>query len=46
MQIALALEALDDFHNLFPENDYQSIDEMIKMKKTKDRKRARDGQAG
>lgn len=46
LQIALALEALDDFHNLFPENDYQSIDEMIKMKKTKDRKRARDGQAG
>lgn len=46
LQIALALEALEGFNNLFPENDYRSIDEMIKRKKIKDRKRARNGLAG
>ncbi len=43
LQLALALDALDAFHNLFPENDYQSIDEIINKKKSKERKRGRNG---
>jgi len=42
LQLALALDALDDFHKLFPENDFQSIDEIIKKKKIKERKRGRN----
>jgi len=43
LQLALALNALDAFHDLLPENDYQSIDEIINKKKIKNRKRARNG---
>jgi transcriptional regulator with XRE-family HTH domain len=43
LQLALALNAIDAFHHLFPENDYQSIDEIIHKKKQKQRKRARNG---
>ncbi len=43
LQLALALDALDAFHNLFPENDFQSIDEIINKKKSKERKRGRNG---
>jgi len=42
LQLALALDALDAFHNLFPENDFQSIDEIINKKKSKERKRGRN----
>ena len=43
LQLALALDALDAFHKLFPENDFQSIDEIINKKKIKKRKRGRNG---
>ncbi len=46
LQLALALDALEGFNNLFSENNYQSIDELIERKKIKERKRARNGQAG
>ncbi len=42
LKLALALDALDGFHNLFPESDYQSIDDIINKKKSKDRKRGRN----
>lgn len=42
LQLALALDALEGFNHLFPENDYQSIDDIIKRKKVKERKRARN----
>ena len=43
LQLAVSLDMLDGFHNLFPESDYQSIDEIIKSKKIKVRKRASNG---
>ena len=43
LQLALALDSLEDFNKLFPEGDYQDIDDMIKSKKIKDRKRASNG---
>jgi len=46
LQLALALDALEEFHHLFPENDYRNIDDVIKRKKIKERKRARNGKAG
>ncbi len=42
LQLALALDALVEFHNLFPENNYQSVDDIIKIKKVKERKRGRN----
>ncbi len=42
LQLALALDALDTFHNLFPEKEFNSIDEIISKKKIKERKRARN----
>lgn len=42
LQLALALDALDAFHGLFPENKYRSIDEIIHKKKLKERKRGRN----
>ncbi len=42
LQLALALDALDGFHHLFPEDDYQSIDEIINKKKLEERKRGRN----
>ncbi|NOX45361.1 MAG: helix-turn-helix transcriptional regulator [Chlorobi bacterium] len=43
LQLALALNALNAFHDLFPEKDYTSIDEIISNSKSKHRKRARNG---
>lgn len=43
LKLALALDKLEGFSNLFSEKDYQSIDDLIERKKTKDRKRARNG---
>ncbi len=43
LQLALALDALDAFHSLFPENNFQSIDEIINKKKLTERKRGRNG---
>ena len=43
LQLALTLDALEGFNDLFPENDYQSIDELLSRKKKKARKRARNG---
>lgn len=40
LQIALSLDALDAFQNLFPEDSYQSIDDLLEGQKTKERKRA------
>jgi len=39
LQLALALDALDEFHDLFPDIKYQSIDDIIKGRKVKERKR-------
>jgi DNA-binding transcriptional regulator YiaG len=41
LMIAVALEATDEFHRLFSQKQYRSIDELIKVKKTKTRKRGR-----
>lgn len=43
LQLALALNMLDGFNNLFPNNNYQNIDDLIKRKKVKKRKRASNG---
>lgn len=40
LQLALVLDALEEFHDLFPENKYNSIDDIINIKKKKERKRA------
>ena len=45
LQLALALDSIDGFHFLFPENDYNSIDEIINKKKAKQRKRGRNLQS-
>ena len=42
LQIALALDALDEFHQLFPENSFESIDDIVNNKKAKERKRGRN----
>lgn len=42
LQLALVLDALEGFNHLFPENEYQSIDDIIKKKKFKERKRGRN----
>lgn len=39
LKLALALDSLDGFHQLFLENDYKSIDDIINKKKLKERKR-------
>ncbi|OFX58587.1 MAG: hypothetical protein A2046_01105 [Bacteroidetes bacterium GWA2_30_7] len=39
--LALALNSIDEFINLFPENKYSSIDEVIKLKNVNKRKRGR-----
>lgn len=46
LKLALALNKLEGFNNLFPENDYHSIDDLMERKKIKDRKRARNGKQG
>ena len=40
LKLALVLDSLDDFNNLLSEKKYSSIDEIIKNKKMKKRKRA------
>ena len=40
LQLALVLNALDEFHNLFPLSNYNSIDDIIDIKSKKKRKRA------
>ena len=42
LQLALALDAMNEFHTLFPENKYNTIVDVLKSKKTKERKRARN----
>lgn len=42
LNIALVLNSLDEFHNLFPNNHYQSVDDIIKQTEIKTRKRARN----
>ena len=39
LKLALVLDALDEFHNLFPENEYNSIDDISRSRKQKERKR-------
>jgi len=41
LMIAVALGATDEFHKLFTQIQYRSIDELIKVKKAKTRKRGR-----
>ncbi len=41
LNIALVLDSLDAFHHLFPINAYQSVDDIVKSSKVKERKRAR-----
>jgi transcriptional regulator with XRE-family HTH domain len=41
LMIAVALGATDEFHRLFTRKQYQSIDELIKVKEAKTRKRGR-----
>jgi len=42
LQLAMVLDAMNEFHGLFPENRFNSIDDVLKSKNTKERKRARD----
>jgi len=42
LQLALALDILDDFHQIFPENNYNSIDDIVNQKKSAERKRGRN----
>lgn len=42
LQLALALDAIVDFNKLFPDNKYESIDELLNMKRSKERKRGRN----
>ncbi len=40
LKLALVLDALDEFHNIFPVNNYNSINDIINTKKSNKRKRA------
>ncbi len=42
LQMALSLDAMSEFNNLFPDYNYSSIDELISLKKSKERERGRD----
>ncbi len=42
LQLAMVLGALDEFNNLFPEKEFNSIDEILKSKKIKERKRGKN----
>jgi len=42
LKLALVIDALDEFHNLFPEKEYKSIDDILKSRKQKERKRGRN----
>lgn len=41
LNIALVLDSLNEFHQLFPINVYQSVDDIVKSSKIKERRRAR-----
>lgn len=41
LALALALQSTEEFLNLFPESEYNSIDDIIKQNKVKKRKRGR-----
>lgn len=41
LSLALALQSTEEFLNLFPESEYNSIDDIIKQNKIKNRKRGR-----
>ena len=41
LMVAVALGATDEFHRLFSQRQYQSIDELINVKEAKTRKRGR-----
>jgi transcriptional regulator with XRE-family HTH domain len=41
LMIAVALEATDEFHRLFTQQQYRSIDELIKVKEARSRQRGR-----
>ncbi|RUA25082.1 MAG: XRE family transcriptional regulator [Bacteroidetes bacterium] len=43
LKLALTLDALEEFHSLFPEKEYNSIDDILKSRKQKERKRGRNG---
>lgn len=42
LKLALILDSLDEFHTLFPADKFKSIDEILKSRKTKERKRGRN----
>lgn len=42
LKLALILDSIDEFHNLFPENNYQTVDDILKSRKIKERKRGRN----
>ncbi|MBC8322495.1 MAG: helix-turn-helix transcriptional regulator [Candidatus Marinimicrobia bacterium] len=42
LRIALVLGSLDEFRQLFPENQYQSVDDIIQNSKVKERQRGRN----
>ena len=42
LKLALVLDALDEFHNLFPQKEYECIDDILKSRKQKERKRGRN----
>ena len=42
LKLALVLDALEEFHNLFPEKEYNSIDDILKSRKQKERKRGQN----
>lgn len=42
LRIALVLNSLDEFHTLFPHNQYQNVDDIIKNLQVTERQRARN----
>lgn len=43
LRIALVLDALGPFRELFPTQEYQSMDQLLRAREVKNRKRARHG---
>ncbi len=43
LRLAVTLGVMDEFHQLFPNDNYNSIDDIINQKKTKNRKRGKNG---
>lgn len=42
LQLAMVLDALDEFNKLFPEKEFNSIDEILKSQNTKEHKRGKN----